>query len=122
MKKHNIVLENVKKCVVETIGRYVSLEECVIFLFGSQADNGADHTSDIDIGIIAGEEISDTVLALIRDAVEEKAKTLRKIDIVDFLKVRDHIFCKEALRRIKLWHETKKSIKYLSNFKERIAG
>jgi len=59
--------------------------------------------SDIDIGIISGDEISDAVFVSLCEDLNYEADTLKKIDPVDFNKV-DSAFRNFALENIEIWH------------------
>jgi|GEM_PF-3227118 len=65
--------------------------------------------SDIDIGIISEDEISDAVFLSLCDDLNYEADTLKKIDLVDFGKV-DNRFRNFALESIEIWH-TAESLK-----------
>jgi len=76
MEKEIIIKE-----VVGIIRRYLS-EDYRIYLFGSWAKNTAIETSDLDIGILGKEKITDEIMTKISREVET-ISTLRGIDVVD---------------------------------------
>jgi predicted nucleotidyltransferase len=110
-----MVKNTVKELIVRTVLRILEDKECLIFLFGSQLNKVIPSSSDIDVGLLSEGKIDDHKLALIKNELAEKAKTLRKIDIIDFGRVDDSVFLENALRRIKIWHQTAQSKTYLNN-------
>jgi predicted nucleotidyltransferase len=111
-------LQNIKEALIKILAEYLSGKEYLLFMFGSQATCDRFGASDIDIGIIAEKRIEPSQLNLIKEKVEEKAQSLRKIEIIDFNSADDPIFVKSALRRVKIWHETPKSKIFLENLKK----
>ena len=109
-----------KREITETILKYVPRDNSVVFLFGSLAQDEVYPSSDIDIGIICNRALPNSLLVKIKDELE-KARTLRQIDIVDFSSQRSKDFLKAALKKIEIWHQTKKSGVYLDNLKRRIS-
>ena len=110
-----------KNQILEVIFKYIPKEDCVIFLFGSFAQNKVYPSSDIDIGIVCDKPLENSILVKIKEGVQA-VKTLRNIDVVDFLSVQSNDFLKIALKEVKIWHQTKKSEAYLSNLKKLIVG
>jgi uncharacterized protein len=70
-----------------------------LFLFGSRAGGTNNPKADIDIGILADKPIPPTIMANIKEEVEN-ITTLLKIDFVDFSTVSPE-FRKIALKEIK---------------------
>jgi len=93
----------IREQIIEILFRRISPETSTVFLFGSLAENTDMKYSDIDIGIVSEDEISDAVFLSLCDDLNYKADTLRKIDLVDFNKV-DSAFRKFALENIEIWH------------------
>lgn len=93
----------IREQIIEILFRRISPETTTVFLFGSLAENTDMKYSDIDIGIVSEDEISDVVFLSLCDDLNYKADTLRKIDLVDFNKV-DSAFRKFALENIEIWH------------------
>lgn len=71
-------------------------EECRAVLFGSWARGDAHERADFDIGIVGPEPVEWTTYLTIRRRVEE-IRTLRKIDVVDLMRV-DERFRAKALK------------------------
>ncbi|MFH1798847.1 MAG: nucleotidyltransferase domain-containing protein [Candidatus Omnitrophota bacterium] len=113
-------LKNIQEEILRAIFRHLCREKCVVFLFGSFAKGKFSRGSDIDVGIICGAKITRAKVALIKNDIEEKVKTLRKVDLVDFYGITNNDFLKASLGRIAVWHETGKSKVFLSNLKKRI--
>jgi predicted nucleotidyltransferase len=82
------------------IRRHVPDPAYKVFLFGSRAVGSAAERSDIDIGIEGPAPVPHSVLAAIRDELDE-APTLYTIDVVDFTRVPDE-FREVAQQRIPL--------------------
>ncbi len=97
------VTRTLREQIIEILFRYINPETTSVFLFGSLAENTDMKYSDIDIGIVSEDEISDSVFLSLCDDLNYKADTLRKIDLVDFNKV-DNAFRKFALENIEIWH------------------
>jgi predicted nucleotidyltransferase len=93
----------IREQIIKILFRRINPETTTVFLFGSLAENTDMKYSDIDIGIVSGDEISDAVFLSLCDDLNYKADTLRKIDLVDFKKV-DNAFRKFALENIEIWH------------------
>jgi len=98
-KVHRIIREQ----IIKILFRRVNPETATVFLFGSLAENTDMKYSDIDIGIISGDEISDAVFVSLCEDLNYEADTLKKIDLVDFNKV-DSAFRNFALENIEIWH------------------
>lgn len=99
--------DSIRLEILESIFTYLNSKECIVFLFGSFARNEENRTSDIDIGIFTGRPIEHSEILNIREYINEKVKTLRKIDIVDFSRVSDKVFMKEAIEGAVLWYQGK---------------
>jgi len=93
----------IREQIITTIFRHISPETTTVFLFGSLAENTDMKYSDIDIGIIGQDKISDSVFLSLCDELNYTTDTLRKIDLVDFDRV-DNSFREFALGNIKIWH------------------
>ena len=119
-KNTGAVLNDVKNCVLEIIFKYIPKEDCVVFLYGSLAMGMTSSSADIDIGIFCREKISHMALAVIRNEIEEKARTLREIDVIDFSDIEDVDFIKIALKKIELWHQGKKVQEFFSEFRRQL--
>ncbi|MBL7132084.1 MAG: nucleotidyltransferase domain-containing protein [Candidatus Omnitrophica bacterium] len=109
-----------KKQILKIIFRHAPKEDCAIFLFGSLAQNEIYPSSDIDVGIICDKPLENSILVKIKEEMQ-KVKTLRDIDIVDFLPIQDKDFLKIALKEVKIWHQGRKSKPYLDNLRKLIA-
>jgi predicted nucleotidyltransferase len=114
-------LDPLKKQILEAIFEYVPKETCAILLFGSLARNKVYPSSDIDVGIVSNEPLKNSILVRIKEKLEN-VKTLRNIDVVDFLAVQDKDFLKIALKEVKIWHQTRRSKVYLANLRKLTAG
>ena len=115
-KKIDQVLNDVKDSALEIIFKRIPKEECAVFLYGSLAMGKTSNSADIDIGIFCREKIAHRTMAIIRNEIEEKARTLREIDVIDFSDIEDTIFLKIALKKIKLWHQGRKVKEYFAHF------
>jgi predicted nucleotidyltransferase len=112
---------NLKKQILKIIFKYIPKETCMVFLFGSFAQNKVYPSSDIDIGLLSYRSLENSTLVKIKEELE-RVKTLRHIDVVDFSTIQDKNFLKIALKEVKIWHQTKNSKAYLSNLKKLLAG
>ena len=93
----------IREQIITTVFRHVSPETTTVFLFGSLAENTGMKHSDIDIGLISQDGISDSVFLSLCDELNYATDTLRRIDLVDFDKV-DNSFREFALGNIETWH------------------
>lgn len=100
------VSKKLKDQILEIIFHYLSPEATEIFLFGSHAENIASKRSDVDIGILSKDNISDAVFLSLCDALNLEVDTLKKIDLVDF-NTADASFKEFALKKVELWHTAK---------------
>jgi predicted nucleotidyltransferase len=114
-----MVSDALKDQILNIVFQYVNPDQTAIFLFGSFARAEARRSSDIDLGILS-DQITLDQLAGLRDALNEDATTLRRIDLVDFNRVADRVFLKNALKETKLWYQGKDCKTTLSDLKKRI--
>lgn len=80
--------EKYKKKLIEIIEKYIS--DSKIYLFGSRAKGRHRETSDVDISIDAGKELSSNLLYKIKDEIEE-SNIPYFVDVVDFNYVSDEM-------------------------------
>ena len=78
--------EELKRRILEIVGKHIDLNSCKVFFFGSRVSGKPRDGSDIDVGIEGAEPISGGALAAIQDEIDE-LPTLYKIEIVDFSRV-----------------------------------
>ncbi len=90
MEKEEILSE-----ILAIIRRYLPEKGFRIFLFGSWANDSAEPTSDIDVGILGPTPVDDILLLRIKGEIRA-IPTLRRIDVVD-LNQADEDFRKEVL-------------------------
>ena len=114
------MMAKVKDAVLRIIFQYLPEKETVVFLFGSFANGDDGRGSDIDIGVFQNGKIDREIMVKMKDELEEKVKTLRNIDLVDFCDVFDDQFIKEALKEITIWHQTPTSKISFQNFRRQI--
>lgn len=86
MKLEFYPIEKLKKEILAIIGEYLDLEKYKVFFFGSRVEGRGDEHSDIDIGIEGPEEIPNTIMAQIKEDIDNLS-ILYKIEIVDFKNV-----------------------------------
>ena len=114
MKLQFYSIEKLKKEIIEIIGKYLDLNSCRIFFFGSRVSGKGDERSDIDIGIDGTKEVPYEIMANIKEDIENLS-LLYKIEIVDFKKTSDD-FQKVALQFIEpiaLWQNLKQLLNNL---------
>ena len=75
--------EKLKKEILEIIGKYLDINECAVFFFGSRVDGRGDESSDIDIGIEGDKPMPGHILEKIREEIEN-LPVLYSFDVVDF--------------------------------------
>lgn len=101
-------LESALKWVIQ---KYVDPSETYVFLFGSRAGGRNKPASDYDIGLYQERQIPLSVIAKIKDEIEDYPIPV-DVDLVDFNAVSDD-FKKLALKGIRLWNIPKKSFKLI---------
>jgi predicted nucleotidyltransferase len=95
--------DKLKNIILATIFKYIAEDDCIVFIFGSYATGDIKTYSDIDIGIISKNTISDATFAKIRLAVQD-IRTLREIQVINFNKVSKE-FRDIAIKGAKIWHK-----------------
>lgn len=105
-----------KKAIFKILFERFQPEDCIVFLFGSQATGEAIEASDIDIGILCRDKISAKAFVETEEGLNNNLPTLKKIDLVDFSSV-DKKVRQEALKEIKIWHVGKNCHALLKNLK-----
>jgi len=114
--------EAIKKQILDVIFSLIDSQKCIIFLFGSFAKHDERRTSDIDIGVLSSESLPPSKICTLRDELNEKVRTLRKIDFVDFSIANDKIFVKEAIKEAKIWYQGKECKTTLETLKKQFAN
>jgi predicted nucleotidyltransferase len=114
--------ERLKDDIIKTLLEFVDMDSSLIFLFGSLATHTERTHSDIDIGYLGTRKLSFSTVAGIRDCLDEKVRTLRKIDFVDFTDVHDEVFRHEAARGAIEWYRGKDCSISLDCLKKYMAG
>lgn len=100
-----------EEVIKKIIREYFDLENTLIFLFGSRANNSAFPFSDYDVGIYTGHRIPPATFAKIKDTLEGYSIPV-DIDLVDFSRVSDE-FKQLAITRIKIWNMPRKDLKLI---------
>lgn len=90
--------EQLKRQIKEIFGRYLDLSRYKVFFFGSRVTGKGDDRSDIDVGILGEQPVTDEALDRIKHDIEG-LPTLYTFDVVDFATVRDR-FKKVALEKV----------------------
>lgn len=108
--------EKHREAILHIILEKLGVEDCIIFLFGSQVDARGLTSSDIDIGILSYHEISAKDFVELENDLNTEIPLLGKIDLVDFATVSVKVR-KEALKEIEVWHIGKKCRELWKNWK-----
>ncbi|MFA5478988.1 MAG: nucleotidyltransferase domain-containing protein [Candidatus Muiribacteriota bacterium] len=95
-------LQTVKNIVLNNI----DLDNFNVFLFGSYARGDFEQGSDFDIGIYGQEKIDLNIINKIKSEIDS-CIVPNKIDIVDFTRITDLNFKKQALKDIIIWNRAK---------------
>jgi len=98
MKLEHYSEEELKKEVLEIVGKYLDLDQYQVFFFGSRVNDQASERSDIDLGIEGPQQVPLGTMAKIRNEIFD-LPTLYTIDVVDFKSV-DQDFLKVAKDKI----------------------
>lgn len=94
-----MTIETIVDRVIRIIRAHLS-EEYRIVLFGSWANENAQTTSDIDIGILGKQRVPWQIMVRILQEVDE-IPTVRSIDVVD-LQAKDDVFKNKVLQSAKV--------------------
>lgn len=90
------MLEDVwKKLIKDTVYKYLPVDSYQVFLFGSRATGKNRKWSDVDIGILGNQKISDDKFVLIESDISE-SDIPYLVEVVDFRSVTPE-FTKVAL-------------------------
>lgn len=112
------IIEAIKQQILEILFNHMKKENLTVFLFGSFAEETAKQSSDIDIGIFYDYNLSLDEILRIKTELNEKIKTLRSIDIINFNDELDPKFREIALKKVIIWHQGKESKTSLDNIKK----
>lgn len=74
-----------KKLVLESLTKRPDIQ---VYLFGSRAKNSARETSDVDIALLSKQAVSNQLIVMLRDKIEE-SNIPYQVDIVDLNTVND---------------------------------
>jgi len=80
--------EKLQQDVLETVGRYLDLNQHRVFFFGSRVEGKGDERSDIDIGIEGPKALPLETIAQIKEGLSG-LPTLYSFDVVDFTQADD---------------------------------
>ena len=100
MKLEHTSVEEFKRELLHILECYLDLEKYQVFFFGSRVTGCGDERSDIDVGILGKEPISDSVMGKIKNDVDEM-RALYKVDVVDFASVQTD-FKQVAMEKIEI--------------------
>lgn len=92
--------EQLKKEILEIIGRWLNLTQYKVFFFGSRVTGKGSDRSDIDIGIDGHQPVPTKAWNQIQEAIGN-LPILYKIEIVDFKRVSSD-FREIALQKIEI--------------------
>ena len=118
----NSLVEESKPSFLDIILKYIPGDNSVVFLFGSMAEEKASKSSDIDIGIFCLQKVEGKLLSDCRAELEEKIKTLRDIDLIDFSNSTDEKFLNIAMKRIDIWYQSGPAARQFDALVKRISN
>lgn len=90
--------QELRKKILEIIGKYLDIKTWKVFFFGSRVKGNNFPSSDIDVGIEGPGELSPKIKFEIEEELE-RIPTLYQFDLVDFKTLPDD-FKREALKHI----------------------
>ncbi|MEO2083843.1 MAG: nucleotidyltransferase domain-containing protein [Desulfurobacteriaceae bacterium] len=99
---------------MELVGNALSKvlgDDFLIIFFDSVINGNFTRTSDIDVAVFCGRELTGREMWEIEDAIEE-LPILRKVDVVDFSLVKDKEFLSQVLKG-RVWRGPKGLLKAL---------
>ena len=85
------------------VARVLGARDATVYLFGSFASGTQRRTSDIDLAIESATPLPRTLLAKLRDALEESRVPYR-VDVVDLAEANPE-FCEHVRRTGRVWIE-----------------
>jgi predicted nucleotidyltransferase len=120
MQEVKFSLEKIKKNIISILDRYFN-DKYILFLFGSFAKNKTDETSDIDLAIYSEGPIPASKLVEVKEELENKAGTLRNIELVNLgCEELNRALLESILKEGVIWKKPKNSRELLRNLKKRL--
>ena|GEM_PF-3659357 len=115
--------ENQKKIqtkIISIFDKYIPCEY-LLFIFGSLVKNKIDRLSDIDLAVYSKDTLPSSLIAQIREELENKVPTLRCIDIVNLTdeNISDNLL-ENILKEGVIWKKPKNSEELLRSLKKRL--
>jgi len=108
-----------KEEYIELVGRAIERalgDRCLIISFGSVLTDRFSRTSDIEVGVFCGRELSPKEYVKALDEIE-KVSILREVDFFDLAKVKNGDFLERVLKEGRVW---KSSEELLTGLKKRL--
>ena len=87
-----------RRAIKAVMEKFLDLDHYEIFIFGSEATGAGSSRSDIDVGVLGPQAVSNVMIQKIR-AELESLRTLRPFDLVDFNRA-DESFKTAALQHV----------------------
>ena len=79
---HKDVIENLKEKIIPIFDKYFP-GEYLFYIFGSFAKNTVDIASDIDLAVYSKEGATASLMAQVKEELENRVPTLRDIDLIN---------------------------------------
>ncbi|MBI4971661.1 MAG: nucleotidyltransferase domain-containing protein [Candidatus Omnitrophica bacterium] len=93
--------------IKQAVAKFLNLDNSFVFLFGSRATKNFRPNSDYDIGLYQNGKIPFSVIAQIKDELENLPIPV-DIDIIDFSTTTSE-FNRVALKEIQIWNKPKQA-------------
>lgn len=99
-------MDQLYKEIVHIVTQKITPEK--IILFGSRANKTHSKTSDVDIAIV-GDNITDTDMSLIRDAMNHHIHTPLKFDLLHYNRIKKDALRKDIMEQGEILYDAQKN-------------
>lgn len=112
----------IKSSIIKIVDSFLG-DEYLLIAFGSFVKGKKDNSSDIDLAICRDKEISAREIVQIREELNEKAPTLRQIDLLNLTDENINTgLLKNILKQGEIWKKAKNSQGLLRDLKKRLVN
>ncbi|MEA2082472.1 MAG: nucleotidyltransferase domain-containing protein [Elusimicrobiota bacterium] len=109
------IKREINEILIKAVG-----EDYLLFVFGSFARGENDRESDIDLALYRDKKITSGEIAVIREDLNERVRTLREIDLVNLTDTVSKALLRNILKEGIVWHRTRNSNKLMKDLKKRL--
>ncbi len=115
-------MENLKEKIIQILNKYIT-DDYLLFAFGSYTKGKIVKSSDLDLAVYKNKQIPSYIIIQAKEELEEKAGTLRDIDLINLTDENISIeLLKNILKEGVIWKKTKNSKELLKSLKRRLVN